>query len=130
MGVIKTWVAGVALATSLVAVSPASALVIVKDLTGGTGTGDTFTPAFTLGTIPAEFLNETKAACGTKGGCTYDFVFKLAGLAPGDTTTLQLAAQAQIGKPAHAVAEKISFDVFKGTPGANALLPSNPNFLG
>lgn len=130
MGLIKTLVAGVALATSLAAVSPASALVIVKDLTGGTGTGDTFTPVFTLGTITAEFLNETKTACGTKNGCTYDFVFHLAGLAPGDTTTLQLAAQAQIGKPAHAVAENISFDAYSGTPGASALPPSGPSFLG
>ena len=130
MSVIKALVAGVALATSLVAVSPASALVIVKDLTGGTGTGDTFTPAFTLGTIPAEFLNETKAACGAKNGCTYDFVFKLAGLAPGDTTTLQLAAQAQVGKPAKAVAENISFDAYSGTPGASALPASGPSFLG
>jgi hypothetical protein len=128
MGLIKTLVAGVALATSLVAVSPASALVIVKDLTGGTGTGDTFAPTFTLGTLPAEFLNETKAACGVKNGCTYDFVFSLAGLGAGDTTTLQVAAQALLG--GHAVAEDISFNVFSGAPGATASLSSDANYLG
>jgi hypothetical protein len=36
-------------AAGLFAVSPASALVIVEDLSGGTG--DTFTPTFTLGAI-------------------------------------------------------------------------------
>ena len=130
MGVIKTLVAGAALATSLVAVSPASALVIVKDMTGGTGTGDTFTPAFPLGTINAEFLYENKARCGVKNGCTYDFVFHLAGLGAGDTTSVQLAAQAQMGKPSKAVAEDISFDVFSGAPGATASLPTDANFLG
>jgi len=125
---IRTLVAGVALATSLAAVSPASALVIVEDLTGGTGTGDTFTPTFTLGTLPAEFLNETSAACGAKNGCTYDFIFHLADIGAGDSTTLQVAAQVLMA--GHAVAEDISFDVFSGAPGATASLPSDPNFLG
>ena len=128
MGLIKTLVAGVALATSLVAVSPASALVIVKDLTGGTGTGDTFSPALTLGTLPAEFLREDVAHCGVMNGCTYDFVFHLADLGAGDTTTLQIAAQVLIG--GHAVAQNISFDVFSGSPGATASLPTDGNFLG
>jgi hypothetical protein len=127
----KMLAVGVALATSLVAASPASALVISKDLMGGTGTGNTFTPAFTLGTIPAEFLFENKPHCaGVKNGCTYDFIFHLSGLGSGDTTTLQLAAQAQMGNPGHAVAENISFDVFSGAPGASASLPSDGNFLG
>ena len=127
----KMFAVGVALATSIAAASPASALVIVKDLTGGTGTGNTFTPTFNLGTLPAEFLFENKTHCaGAKNGCTYDFVFHLAGLGAGDTTTLQLAAQAQMGNPAHAVAEDISFNVFSGAPGANASLPTDGNFLG
>jgi hypothetical protein len=128
MGLIKTLVAGVALAASLAAVGPASALVIVKDLTGGTGTGNTFTPTFTLGTLPAEYLFEDKAHCGVVNGCTYDFVFSLAGLGAGDTTTLQVAAQVLIG--GHAVAQDISFDMFSGAPGATASLPTDPNFLG
>jgi hypothetical protein len=127
----KMLAVGVALATSLVASSSASALVISKDLMGGAGGGNTFTPAFTLGTLPAEFLFENMTHCaGTKNGCTYDFIFHLAGLAAGDVTTLQLAAQAQIGSPVHAVAEDISFNVFSGAPGATASLPSDANFLG
>jgi hypothetical protein len=131
MGVFRTLAAGVALAASLAAVSPASALVVKYYYTGGASDGmghvDQFDPSDPIGTLPAKFLYETAAKCGVVNGCTYDFIFKLDGLAPGDTTTLEVGAQAFM-----VTAEPISFDLFKGAPGSVASPANNmnPNFLG
>jgi hypothetical protein len=129
MGQLKMFAAVASLAASLLAVNPASALVIKYNFTGGVGVnGNTFDPVDPIGTLPAKFLNESAASCNhVANGCTYDFLFNLAGLTPGATTTIEVGAQAH-----KVTAEPISFDLFKGVPGlvASVANPSNPNFLG
>jgi hypothetical protein len=97
----KILVAGVALAASLAAVSPASAAVIVKPITGGTYTSGPYTDAFQvgdLGTIAAIRLLKTN---------TYDFTFTIAPF----TVSVLTQIQASLGGP-----QDIGFKIFSGTP--------------
>ncbi len=130
MSVMKTLILGAALATSLVAVTPASAVVVKYYFSGGTGSphDDIFSLTDPLGTLPAKYLYETASSCGVANGCTYDFLFQLAGLPANATSTLEVGAQAF----RTVVAEPISFDLFSGAPGsvASVAAPSNPDFLG
>ena len=112
----KMLASAVALAASVALVAPASAAVIVKDFTGGAGTGDTFTPADPSGGLPVNtFLKKAN---------TYDFVFVVSGVAPGDTTQIQIQAQAQ-----NTGSLNISYNVFSGAPGATTLSTSAANFV-
>lgn len=130
MSVMKTLALGATLATSLVAVTPASALVVKYYFSGGTGSNsDTFSLSDSVGTLPAKYLNETASSCGhVAKACTYDFLFQLAGVPANATSTFEVAAQAF----RTVVAEPISFNLFSGAPGSVASLAaaSNPNFLG
>jgi hypothetical protein len=119
-----TAVATSALALAAVAASPAwAATVRLNYFLGGTGPhGDVFapsTPSGNLGalpaTLPAVFLDELKLAhppaghvtCPIAKTCTYDFVFGLTGIAPGNDAQIQVQAQAlSLGSQA------IDFDVF------------------
>jgi hypothetical protein len=134
---LRALVAGVAVAASLAVVSPASAKVVIYYFAGGASDGaapkphdDVFGPLDLIGGLPVKALNETKSACGVVNGCTYDYEFKLAGIVPGDTTSIQIQAQAQA--KAGGGAQVISYDVFKGAPCAAACVAnvSNPKFLG
>jgi hypothetical protein len=144
MKAIKTLIAGAALSVCLLPVTSALAkpppppvVIVSKVFNNTTMNFAAFTPTETIGTILAKNLFEipgksTKSApnlCLKAWSCTYDFTFSLTGLAPGDTTTLQLAAQAKSGT--FATAEPISFDVFSGAPGTTLPTPtSSPTWIG
>jgi hypothetical protein len=141
---IKTLMAGAALSacvlpmTSALAKPPPPPVVIVSQVFNNTTMNfAAFTPTETIGTDLAQFLYEvpgkgtksTPDLCLKASSCTYDFAFTLTGLAAGDTTTLQLAAQFKNG--GQAISEPISFDVFSGTPGASLPTPtSSPTWIG
>ncbi len=93
----KMLVAGVAAATSLAAVSPASAALIINSITGGTGPGGAF-QAGDNGTIDAIRLLKIN---------TYDFTFSVAP----DAVVVLTQIQASLGGP-----QDIGFTIFSGTP--------------
>jgi hypothetical protein len=98
----KIFVAGVAVAASLAAVSPASALDIVNPITGGTGAGGSFVSG-DVGTITSLKLSQAN---------TYDFTFTIA---PGAFVVLM---QAEASSPAPVNSELLQFTVYDGTPPA------------
>jgi hypothetical protein len=146
MKAMKTLLAGAVVSAVLLPVTAALAkpappppppkVIVAKIFNNADFDFSAFTPDETIGTILAKNLYEAPGMgtasspdlCTSAGKCTYDFTFVMQGLSAGDTTTLQLSAQAKVGKKA--VAENISFDVFSGTPGSTPTLLSSPTFLG
>jgi hypothetical protein len=104
----KALAVGVALAASLAAVSPASAVTIVKPFLGGPFTGGD------LGTIAAIKLLKAN---------TYDFTFTLL---PGAGPVLT-QLQASVSGP---VSEPIQFTLFSGTPGSGAFVDMSTLMIG
>jgi hypothetical protein len=143
---IKTLLAGAVISAFLLPTTAALAkpsppppppkVIVAQIFNNSTFDFSPFTPDETIGTILAKNLYEapglgTKSSpdlCTSAGKCTYDFTFVLQGLSAGDTTSLQLSAQAKVGKTA--VSQNISFDVFSGAPGLTPTLLSSPTFLG
>lgn len=98
---LKTLLAGAAVASTLVAVSAASAAVIITPFTGGP-----FSLNNPLGTIPATKMTTSN---------TYDFTFSLA-MPLGTGSSVQLAAQKLIH--GSSVPELIQYSLYAGTPGS------------
>lgn len=97
----KLLFAGVALATSFIAASPASAMLIVNPVTGGTGIAGAF-QGNDIGTI---------SGLHVKTSNTYEFTFTIA---PGAVLVL---SQLQASIPnAH---QKVQFSLYSGAPSLN-----------